>query len=197
MKTGLSKNTFFYTKQKSIKFYVKPCCIFSIRQNNIDEVCRKGRRMPRDYIIINDGVDIRNSLEDSQKEVIIKKINQLTQNSFDYCLENNVIYLSGKHIVNDYCERDPEVLRARGWPVEEDELLEEVINTLCNISEVEKAKLKFDLNGESQKRLSYTVTGKHNGYIGTVAITLQDGENSGGLTESILTVTVLERRVIM
>lgn len=192
MNKTLLKDPFFYTREQSIKFHVNPSCLLSIEQVNCDEVCSSGGRKPRDIIIINDGVDIRYSLEDAQKVAIIAKINQLTQNDIDYCLENDVIYLSSNHVVNDYCINNPEVLSERGWPIEEDELLVEVMNILCNVSEVVKVKVKFDENGDSLKRLNYTVTGTHNDYNGTLVITFQERND----TESLLTVTVLERRKI-
>ncbi|KXH87006.1 hypothetical protein [Sporosarcina sp. HYO08] len=188
----------FYTRENNIKFCINIDCSITLNDHNIDELITAGERRPSDYAIINTstgGLNIRYSLEDDQKQSILEKIAAITQNDVDYCIDHDVISLSG-HILVDYCQNNPQVLIDRGWSSDEVNLLEEVTSLLCNIQKVEKAVVKFFNDGQSSKKMSYTVTGEHNGYEGSMAISFQSEFNRNSDTkETILTVTILERKV--
>ncbi|MEB2631968.1 hypothetical protein SOP94_26520 [Peribacillus frigoritolerans] len=189
--------TYFYTKENKVKFRIEVDCKIALINENLNEITTAGRRRPHDFAILNKqngGLNLRYSLTEPQKLSIINEIAKITKNDIEYCIDNDVIGLTKNHIINDYCQGNPQILVDRGWPVEEDDLLEEVISFLCNIKKVEKAVIKFDKNGESNKKLRYTVVGVFDGYEGTMAINFQPEISRKGEKETILVVTILERK---
>ncbi|MED4063160.1 hypothetical protein [Priestia megaterium] len=187
----------FYTKEKNIEFRIQVNCKIELLDANLQEIIDTGKRRPHDRAIYgSDGsVDLRDSLNSSQKQIIKNEISRITQNNPSYCIEQDIIQLSRKHVVKEYCEDNPQKLIDRGWPPEEDDLILEVIEILCNISDIKKAKLKFREDGKSHEKLTYTVTGEHKGYIGTLAVGFQSEiKNDKGSKETIVTVTVLKRK---
>ena len=189
--------TYFYTKENNVKFRIEVDCKIALIEENLNEITTSGERRPYDSAIFNKkngGLNIRYSLTEQQKLSLMNEIAKITKNDIGYCIDNDVIGLSKNHIINDYCQGNPQILVNRGWPVEEEDLLEEVISFLCNIEKVEKAVIKFDENGNSYKKLSYTVVGVFKGYEGTMAINFQSEFSREGEKETILVVTILERK---
>lgn len=188
--------THFFTKEKNIKFSIQVDCKIELVNDNFMEIIERGERRPYDRAIFskNGGLDIKDSLDKIQIDCIIDEINKITQRDFHYCKKNDIVNASG-HIVNDYCADNNEELIKRGWPVELEDLLDEITHILCNVSKVDKAKIKFKEDGKSKEKLTYTIIGEHNNFQGSLAVTFQSQiASNGAQKETILTVTVLERR---
>jgi hypothetical protein len=113
---------------------------------------------------------------------------------FEYCMENNVITTEKRHI-RDHIKNQNK-LQKRGWSVDEDDLIEEIVHTLCNITKIEKAKITFSRDGTSKEKLTYAVVGEHDGYSGKLAFHFNNTHSQGGSIEQILIVTVLLRKKI-
>lgn len=194
--SDLVKTDHFETKAKNTKFYIKVNCKLELIDDNLREIIESGERRPHDRAIYNHrtgGIDIKDSLTLKQKGEIKEAIKKITNNDFDYCVENDIVGLSG-HILDDYCKNNKDELIKRGWPTEEDDLVEETIYMLCNVVDVVKAKIKFELSGKSFEKLTYTVIGSHGGYSGSLAINFQSQMSQDSqVKENILTVTVLQR----
>lgn len=183
----------FETKEENTKFYIRVNCKLELIDDNIREIIEAGKRRPHDRAIYSGGIDIRDSLTHEQKKEITEAIKKITKNDFDYCVDNDIVGLSS-HILDDYCQNNKDVLIKRGWPTEEDELLEEIIYMLCNVVDVVKAKVKFEMNGKSFQKLTYTVIGLHDDFKGSLAINFQSEiSKDHQVKENILTVTVLTR----
>jgi hypothetical protein len=186
----------FKTKEGIISFRIKVNCKIELTEENITEIKEKAGRLPEDRIIIEEGLPVRYSLSNEQMGDILNAVAEVTKKDYNYCVENDIVQIHG-HVRNDYLQNDPAVLSDRGWSDEETELLKEMIHIICSPVKVDKATVKFLPNGDSKARLSYTLTGEHDGFRARLAFSFdtildEDGQES----EIILIVTVLDRKPI-
>lgn len=173
----------FFTKEAKIEFKIDTS--IGLSEQSCIEVSTKASRLPKDQIVLLDGIDIRDSLTELEKAAILNLIQHITKNDADYCLKNRLVGLS-KHIVNDYILVSPDVLTQRGWEVDEPKLVSQIINTLINATHVEKAQINFKSNGQSKTPITYTVVGNDNGTIRRLGIMFQRTITSHGEENKVI-----------
>lgn len=196
METSTELNS-FYTKEGATSFKIKINCKISFTEANFLELKNKARKLPRDEIIIEEGLAVRYSLDDDQKNIVLELIKGITKSNYQYCEENDLVRLSG-HILNDYLSEDPQVLSKRGWDTDEEKLYESIILILCNVISVDKASIRFKTDGDSYSALTYTVYGEHDGYSGMLALNFENVmKPDGSVLDTFLIVTILERKKII
>jgi hypothetical protein len=124
-------------------------------------------------------------------EEILQRIYKLTQGDFDYCIENNILQLSPKHIEKGYLETSPNILIKRGWPDKKRELIKVFIEVLINISSIEKGKIRFHNDGKDGL-LTYTIRGKLPGEDQYRRLAIGFQKNTENVYDSIVAITPLD-----
>lgn len=184
----------FTTRRGELTFSINVSCLIELSAENIDEIIKKGSRKLKDEHVFNDGIDIRDTLSQKQKAIIKSVIDGITKNSYDYCVDNDVINVKGQHLQDKV--NQPLHLKERGWDTDELEFYEQIINTLCNVTQVEKTKVSFRRNGDSLPTMTYTIQGEHEGYRGRIALRFDTDIQKDGTRKTIMIVTVLSRNKI-
>ncbi|WNC17947.1 hypothetical protein [Brevibacillus brevis] len=182
----------FSTPEGGLLFKIRVNCKLELTADNIKEAEERGKKRGKnEYVIEDGGVDIMHSLSQEQKDLIKSLIDDITQKSFEYCMENDVVQIE---VYNHAKDRVNNTAAKRGWSSDTNvELPYQIIQTLCNVIEVKKAKITFHPDGWSKEKLSYTVIGEHDGYEGELSFTFGEDELPNGKKETILVVTILRR----
>jgi hypothetical protein len=176
----------FFTREQGMMFTIR--VNEELSEANVVEVKRRIGRMPYDWLVINNGIDIRHSLSQVQKQEVMVQIADVTLKDFDYCEEQEIVMLS-RHILVDYLQKKPEVLARRGWSTDQMGLVAQVTRMLIDVQRVDKAKIHFRGNGVDKKPLTYTIVGNDEGKDRKASIALQTFRMFP--KEGILVVTVL------
>lgn len=185
------------TKEGVISFRLKVNCKIELTSENVKEIDEQAGRWPKDNLVIEQGLMIRYTLDQKQKEDILNAVAAVTKNDYAYCLANNVIEIH-KHVRDDYLRDRPSKLSERGWSEQETELLKEMTHIICNLIAVDKATVKFHPTGDSMRSLSYTVIGEYGGFRAKLAFNFDTiPDDNGDDKEIMLIVTILDRKPIM
>ncbi|MFC5402470.1 hypothetical protein [Cohnella soli] len=180
------------TKEGAIAFVLKVNCKLELLDEHILEITANAGKLPKDEIVLEHGLEIRNSLTTAQKANILAAVRDVTKNDVAHCLANDIVQIHG-HVRRDYIQRNPRILTKRGFSTDESKLLREMIHILCNLNSVEKATVKFHPSGDSKETLSYTVAGELNGKLGRLAFNFDKVfDEDGNEIEGMLVVTILD-----